>query len=232
MLRNHLLRQVNVGRGPVITVHEDNGVASAQPGQTTHNYPTLNIGPASANRYVVISTTLSTSNARRKPVSATINGVAATIVGPSSINWVTSHIIVALVPTGTTCTASVTYDGTVDGQERFRVYTVTNATLATGGANINNAASVNQEVNTYENGCLFAVGNSETGPTAAYTWTAPVAGDSIVSSARFEGVVVQDWAYIPLTSQTLSGASSVLNMNRGVSCTYGSMSTLAFSAAE
>lgn len=100
---------------PVVT-HVDTGSTSNN--NTTYNFSGRSFGAAANDRYIVVS--VHGDVGPQTPVSATIGGVAATLVYSTP----GLGIFIAYLPTGTTGTVSVTFTGSVS-RCGFSVWRVT-----------------------------------------------------------------------------------------------------------
>jgi hypothetical protein len=70
--------------------------------QVTYTFPGVSIGTAAADRYVIVGIVSRHASFSRTIVSASIAGVAATVIADGDISRSQAAILIALVPAGTT----------------------------------------------------------------------------------------------------------------------------------
>lgn len=147
---------------------------------STYTFTGKAIGAADAGRYVVVVAGHS-AGAQRALTSATIGGVSATTLltvnGADGFSAV--HIIIALVPTGTTATVVLNYNNGVlrVGIAVYRLIDLLNGTAyAAGSDTAATSGVVTTTLNVPAGG--VAVGCAVTGDGTAWTWSAGLTEDS------------------------------------------------------
>jgi hypothetical protein len=116
------------------------GTASATVSGSSSSASGVNIGPASADRLVVVC--IGYQSGSKTVTSATIAGIAATVVQTNAVNGENTAIISANVPTGTTGTIAINYSGANTGSfDTLSVFNITGLGSFTAVSSVNGGVS-------------------------------------------------------------------------------------------
>lgn len=177
------------GSNPVALTYLDH---QEQPGAAvTQTYSGLAFGAASPARYIAVEVAWVASPVK-SIASATIGGVAATVLVQNTAATHSTAILIALVPTGTTGAVVVTFSGAV-ATTSVAVYSVfgssspTSAVTATSNANAPTAT-----LNVPAGGAVLALASAGAGAPPVASWS---------------GVSLDNSAFIT-ANQTRSSASA------------------------
>jgi hypothetical protein len=162
---HHALRAASVK--PSITY---NGTANSGTDSTTYTFTGVSIGTAATNRLVYIEVQHDGAGARLLS-SATIAGVSASTVDPTGQGNGTK-ILYANIPTGTTATIVITFDGTctrcvIGSYSIFNLKSL--VPIATAFATTWSSGSISASVNVPADGIVIAGVNSNTSNTISWT---------------------------------------------------------------
>lgn len=179
------------GGGEYAYVATAQNLASA----TTYTFTDMDIGAADTDRIVVATLYWGQVTSDRTLLSASIGGVAATIVAQRHVTTGGVAIIQAAVPAGTTGTVSFTLDGngTRGKVSTYRLIPVTAAALDSGDTALTNPAAIS-DIQVADGGFLICHGfinNTNTlSPNYNGADTPVVDTDGIIESAHY----VQTWS--------------------------------------
>lgn len=151
-------------------------IGSVEAGTGTTFTPTMNFGEADSTRRVVIALSWNAQTTDRWVNSATIGGVSATVVQSTATNgsWERSAIIYASVPTGTSGTVSVTFNGAISGQLSMSSFRVVGGagTAGPSGTVVYQGASTSYALTQSYNAGDYIIASAGTGgPGVGMTWT-------------------------------------------------------------
>lgn len=187
---------------------------------TTYTHSSLDIGTASAGRYVIVGIWQTNSTAARTASSVTIGGVTATFLDRSQIatgatRFGTKEYWIANVPTGTTGNVVVTWSGACQRSsvDVWAVYNLKSTTLADSQADTTNLTTSTVTISIPSGGFALAFATGNSSPT--YTWSsASERSDALVETV---GVSASDYSNSLGESRTITATRSVASTELGFS---------------
>lgn len=184
---------------------------------TTADYSAAPIGDASSDRLVVVVICSSDSNSIYNISSATIGGIAATIIQSSASSVARKvGIVYAFVPTGTTADIAVTYSEFITFKFRLEVHTITGLTpeaLVVQSATSANSSATSRSVNVV----VPAVPSVTIGGFVGPDYSSPLAWTGLDEEADVGvSIIMRTGAAAALESSTSAGKT--------VSCSHSGAS--------
>lgn len=159
-----------VSASPPVLTYQTSAVQAAD--ATTYNFTSQAIGTAAADRYVIVTITGCIKSGSPGVSAVTVGGISATIVAQVDSGFTAAAIAIAAVPTGTTATVVVTFNGT-QYRAGIGVYSVTglNSSTAT-GTDTDTTSSPSLSASSSSDGFAIAVSSAyEAATTNMHTWT-------------------------------------------------------------
>lgn len=196
--------------GAISFVDSDTNTTSG----TSLTYSAVSLGAEAADRYIIVSAAQRNAGVSRPISSATIGGVAATIIAQDeSLNAGIAGnglgLIIALVPTGATGDIVINYSGGSVLRGSIGVWSATGITSTATDTATDVASPFTQDLDISANG--IGVGSCVTGVTSAtFTWSG----------------LTEDYDTVGVTTNTQSGASlaSASTQTISTTCTPSSVS--------
>lgn len=186
---------------------------------TENNVP---IGPATADRYVILAIHRNGVSSTTRPQAATINGLAMmplAVLATTEFQSTAIFISEAPIATGTTANFIVNYFSNVSGPQRLWAWSLTGRATesAQGERNTSSNQIVNQNIQGKVDAVVIGITASEANAAASWVWSDAIGGDTtqISASANDLAAVAQG-----LTTTAIFGAVTV---NRQVANSESSM---------